>query len=636
MITLRRIEVTNVKSLRNVTLDFPERGAILVEGPNESGKSTLFESIYFGLYGAPLVTEENPRSLESLITHGEDSARVCLQLRTADATLNVQRTIRRNRSTQASLVVEAAGGESERITGVRAVNARVIEELGGLDGTALLNSCFVEQKKLSKLEELDARERRDSLLRILNLDQLSKLEDLYRVRAADEQRVADTTARLELASIREQTVARQREVQTLRNRVAESWHREAISALQSAETELEAAEEHVEALQQLSRLEQRQQADATQDGYERGLARLAVLRRRRPQAVLGGVAGTSFFLLAALIAFGAGATLVAAVSLLVALTVGVLIGYAVSRLSSEIADGEREVSRLRADRRSDSADAIRLRALLGLPQDADTRQELERATRAAGAAEQAVAQARVSLRAYPSSPSAALAQGSVPGETFAQDLAHAEEELRDLQARQRYLSESLGVADDTLGGVDVEAEHREAVRELETKRRASVILAEARRRIVDRVLPETERNMKLILPMLTAGRYHDARVTNEYRVDLWDEEAGRYVGKNVYSGGTKDQISLALRLAFAIASLPQELGSSPGFLFMDEPLSSFDEERTTALIELITRGELAAVFPQICIISHSRSFDPSLFPYVIRMQGGRVSYSNLDGRPNGS
>ena len=56
MITLERIEVKNLKSLRDLTLNFPTSGAILVEGLNESGKSTLFESIYFGLYGQPIVT----------------------------------------------------------------------------------------------------------------------------------------------------------------------------------------------------------------------------------------------------------------------------------------------------------------------------------------------------------------------------------------------------------------------------------------------------------------------------------------------------------------------------------------------------------------------------------------------------
>jgi DNA repair exonuclease SbcCD ATPase subunit len=628
VITLRRLEATNVKSLRRVAIDFPSRGAILVEGPNESGKSTLFESIYFGLYGTPLATEENPRSLESLITHGEDSAKVCLELCTADATLRIQRTVRRGRSTQASLVVEAAsGGGTEKITGVRAVNARVVEELGGLDGTALLNSCFVEQKKLSKLEDLDARERRDSLLRILNLDQLSKLEELYRVRPADEQRVRESEGRLELARTESRAAALGREVDTSRRDLEEVRRRDALSALRRAEMELEAAEEQVAALQELRQLEERELARPIPDGNEHDLARLLQLR---PKIVLGGTAAVAGLLVAGLVAFAAGAPALGAAALVIALAAALVAGSAVRRLSSTIATAEGDARRARASQGEVRAELLRGRAALGLPPDADTRQELVRANRAAGAAEQALAQVRAALAGQAARPTS-LPEDSREAEA-AERLAGLEAELRELQARGRYLSELLPAGQGLLDAEACEGEHREAVRQLELKRHASVILAEARRRIVDRVLPETERNMKLILPMLTAGRYHDARVTEEYRVDLWDEEAGRYVGKNVYSGGTKDQISLALRLAFAIASLPQELGSSPGFLFMDEPLSSFDEERTGALIELITRGELAAVFPQICIISHSKSFDASLFPYVIRMGGGRVTYSNLEHR----
>ncbi len=45
MITLKRLEANNFKSLRSVTLVFPEHGTVLIEGHNEAGKSTLFEAI---------------------------------------------------------------------------------------------------------------------------------------------------------------------------------------------------------------------------------------------------------------------------------------------------------------------------------------------------------------------------------------------------------------------------------------------------------------------------------------------------------------------------------------------------------------------------------------------------------------
>ena len=111
------------------------------------------------------------------------------------------RTVRRGRPSQATLVVSAPGQEPETDLGVRAVNARIVEELGNLDGDALLNSCFVEQKKLSKLEDLTTEKRRESLLRLLNLERLGEVESSLRPTRADEQEVARARRRAELADL---------------------------------------------------------------------------------------------------------------------------------------------------------------------------------------------------------------------------------------------------------------------------------------------------------------------------------------------------------------------------------------------------------------------------------------------------
>src|SRR3954464_3219680 len=122
--------------------------------------------------------------------------------------------------------------------------------------------------------------------------------------------------------------------------------------------------------------------------------------------------------------------------------------------------------------------------------------------------------------------------------------------------------------------------------------------------------------MRLLIPLLTLDRYRDCQITDDYRLEIWDESAGRYVAKSIFSGGTKDQFSLGLRLAFALATLPQELGTTPGFIFLDEPLSSFDIRRTRALVDLITGdGLIARSFAQVVVISHSSTVDARQFPF---------------------
>ena len=168
---------------------------------------------------------------------------------------------------------------------------------------------------------------------------------------------------------------------------------------------------------------------------------------------------------------------------------------------------------------------------------------------------------------------------------------------------------------------------------------ASQLLRETHDRIARRVLPITERNMQPLLQQLTDGRYCDVRLTPEesdgqqagmdYRIRVWDPAANRYVAKNLFSGGTRDQCSLALRLAFALATLPQELGVAPGFIFLDEPLSAFDAQRARALVGLLTTGIIAQQFSQVVLISHYHAFDREAFRYHVRMEAGQIVESDL-------
>ncbi len=170
---------------------------------------------------------------------------------------------------------------------------------------------------------------------------------------------------------------------------------------------------------------------------------------------------------------------------------------------------------------------------------------------------------------------------------------------------------------------------REARLELQSRRYAVQVLTQARQKMIAKVLPGTEQNMCLLLPELTAGRYRHARLDQDYRFQVWDERKRGDTEKKLLSGGTQDQFSLALRLGFAIAALPQEVGTRPGFLFLDEPLSSFDRDRTQALVSLLTRGTITSHFPQVFLISHSTLFDPHMFTYHVVMEAGGVASSTL-------
>ena len=138
----------------------------------------------------------------------------------------------------------------------------------------------------------------------------------------------------------------------------------------------------------------------------------------------------------------------------------------------------------------------------------------------------------------------------------------------------------------------------------------------------NRVKPQVERYMGLILPVITSGRYKAVQLDEDYTVRVFDPEAGEFKSKEVFSGGTEDQLLLAMRLAFALALIPQAKGHNPEFLFLDEPLGSSDRVRREGILTLLHQ-ELSQNFKQIFLISHVGDLEAEA-DTIIQMDNGIV------------
>ncbi|MGB9553107.1 MAG: AAA family ATPase, partial [bacterium] len=201
MILLKKLEVHNFKQLEDITLRFPDRGSFLIEGANEAGKSSLFEAVYFGLFGRPLVGTNT-----DLVNYAESAkkASVELEICTESENLLIRREIPKQGNQTAFLVVQSEEGkEIDRITKVITANQRIEKSLK-FDGQAFLNSCFVEQKKLGKLEEATSQERRNALSKLINLDFMLNLEEKFKITLEDRNRLLFLKEQEELAGIREE------------------------------------------------------------------------------------------------------------------------------------------------------------------------------------------------------------------------------------------------------------------------------------------------------------------------------------------------------------------------------------------------------------------------------------------------
>jgi DNA repair exonuclease SbcCD ATPase subunit len=217
--------------------------------------------------------------------------------------------------------------------------------------------------------------------------------------------------------------------------------------------------------------------------------------------------------------------------------------------------------------------------------------------------------------------------------------AELEKSLADLEAQEMELSKQLGTGSATLDLNQARKHKEEQERAYLVKKHALRLLEAVNERLLSKMLPRTEHYVQQILPLLTSGRYHDVHLTgrNEEEVadepplqlEVWEAAASEYISKSELSGGAADQLSLALRLAFAISVLPREIRTAPGFVILDEPLSSFDRGRAQALVDVVTGEILGKHFEQIILISHSNAFDPAMFPYHVYMENGLIVESNL-------
>jgi exonuclease SbcC len=110
---------------------------------------------------------------------------------------------------------------------------------------------------------------------------------------------------------------------------------------------------------------------------------------------------------------------------------------------------------------------------------------------------------------------------------------------------------------------------------------------------------------------LTNGRYTDLELDEDYVATLLDDGDP----KAVISGGEEDVANLALRLAIS-QMIAERAGQPLSLLVLDEIFGSLDEDRRTAVVDLLR--SLADRFPQVILITHIDSVREG-FDRVVRV-----------------
>ncbi|MFX1301608.1 MAG: AAA family ATPase, partial [Promethearchaeota archaeon] len=174
MVVLRHLETRNFKHL-DVDMTFPQ-GILAISGPNESGKSSIFEAILFAFFGkthkAPLGQKDR------LINYDAEQLYVRLNFEIENTPYRVTRQIHRKRPSTAQLHKLSPSGQTSLLaTGVKNVDQEVNSLLNGIDLSDLLASNIVLQKDLDRLAQMVKMERRHVINAMMGRECFTRVDD---------------------------------------------------------------------------------------------------------------------------------------------------------------------------------------------------------------------------------------------------------------------------------------------------------------------------------------------------------------------------------------------------------------------------------------------------------------------------
>ncbi|MBF0471950.1 MAG: AAA family ATPase [Gammaproteobacteria bacterium] len=104
------------------------------------------------------------------------------------------------------------------------------------------------------------------------------------------------------------------------------------------------------------------------------------------------------------------------------------------------------------------------------------------------------------------------------------------------------------------------------------------------------------------LPRFTQGRYEHLQIEPDLTVAVFSSEKRGFMALDEISSGTQRQIMLALRIAMA-QTLVIRVNRGRQFLFLDEPFAFFDAERTRTSLAVLP--ELSDSLSQVWIVAQS-------------------------------
>lgn len=167
--TLKTLSLQNFKRYASFEMTF-EEGLCGILGRNGSGKSTIFEAVFFALYGE----YKNKELLKTSGVEGNVKVELCFNINEKEYTI-----IREFRGRVMTAYASLKCGEETMTTSAREVTI-AINKLLGMGKEAFLHTVFASQKELTALSSMTNDVRKTMMRRLLGLEKIDKIETMIR------------------------------------------------------------------------------------------------------------------------------------------------------------------------------------------------------------------------------------------------------------------------------------------------------------------------------------------------------------------------------------------------------------------------------------------------------------------------
>ena len=173
-------------------------------------------------------------------------------------------------------------------------------------------------------------------------------------------------------------------------------------------------------------------------------------------------------------------------------------------------------------------------------------------------------------------------------------LAELDDEIDEEQSR---LKEAMDLSDVLNGLTD---KREEVEQRIADRRRALELLQGAVTHLTNNFNRDVKDLVGRMLPLFTDGRYEHLQIDEGLRVRVFSSEKRDFMELEEVSSGTQRQIMLALRLALSKKLLSRTVKGKQ-FAFLDEPFAFFDQERTRRALQAL--AELGDDISQVWIVA---------------------------------